>query len=84
VVATAFGKRFAAAGGSIKAGTPRQEFLSPKKGGLNHAWTAFRIRSESEIQPSAISALRSEAASVHLFQYLKQAKKHFQSGPFTY
>jgi hypothetical protein len=30
--------------------------------GLNHVWTAFRIRSESETQPSAISALRSEAS----------------------
>jgi hypothetical protein len=30
--------------------------------GLDYGWTAFRIRSESEIQPSAISALRSEAS----------------------
>ena len=30
--------------------------------GLDHGWTAFRNRSESETQPSAISALRSEAS----------------------
>jgi hypothetical protein len=30
--------------------------------GLDHGWTAFSIRSESEIQPSNISALRSEAS----------------------
>ena len=30
--------------------------------GLDYGWTAFRNRSESETQPSAISALRSEAS----------------------
>jgi hypothetical protein len=32
-----------------------------RHGSLDYGWRAFRIRSESKIQPSAISALRSEA-----------------------
>jgi hypothetical protein len=44
--------------------------------GLDNGWTAFRIRSESETQPSAISALRSEVEANDLWLLLKEGGEH--------
>jgi hypothetical protein len=47
-----------------------------RHGSLDHSWTAFRIRSESETQPSAISAFRKRRVVIASWQSMADWLAH--------